>query len=26
MDLSYSDELEGYREEVAAFLAKSWPL
>ncbi len=26
MDLSYGSEMEGYREEVKAFLAASWPL
>ncbi len=26
MDLSYGDELEGYREEVRKFLGQSWPL
>ena len=26
MDLSYGSEMEGFREEVQAFLAESWPL
>jgi len=26
MDLSYSEELEGYREEVSTFLGANWPL
>ena len=26
MDLSYGEELEGYRDEVAKFLGESWPL
>jgi len=26
MDLSYSSELEGFREQVAKFLAENWPL
>ena len=26
MDLSYGDELEGFREEIGEFLNESWPL
>ena len=26
MDLSYGTEMEGYREEVKAFLEENWPL